>query len=274
MPIIKPATNADAARHAIALSFGDLRRDVSRVLDEARAEAAQIVADAQAERERLISDAEQVGLERGRQAGHAEGFAEGKRAGEAAALAERAAELHSLADAWNAALERFESEREGLLRDARADLLRLSIAIAERVLHRALDADEVAAVQQLDAALALAQSPTRLLVRAHPADVEQLRAALPNLVSRFADSPHTEVAEDAALTRGSCVVSTDRGEIDMRIEAQLARIAEALLPGRSPALAVADPVGHADPGAAPVEADRADGQDAQDENARDEDAGA
>ncbi len=230
MPVIRhhnPAT----ARSALVLDLGDLKRQAEAVADATRRQADVIIAEAQAERERLLRGAK----EEGRAAGHAEGLAaglaEGREAGRAEALSQTKALVDALAQAWSGSLAAFEALRDGLLCESRADLVRLSVAIAERVTKRTIDADPRAAEVQLEAALRYVTDPTRLVIRVHPEDLASTRDVLPELVRRLSESCHTQVVPEPGLARGSVVVDTDKGRVDASIDGQLDRLVEALLPG-------------------------------------------
>jgi len=226
--------------------LGDLKRESQGVAERARTEARRIIEDATAERERLLADADARGFEDGSARGREEGLVIGQREGEAKALIERAQSIDALVSAWAVPLNQFEKARIGLERDARADLIRLAIAIAQRVVRRIVDADaDAVAAASLETAIAMALTPTRLVVFANPDNTAALREILPSLAAKFADAPHCEIVDDSTLTPGSCVVRTDRGQIEMRIEDELERIAEALLPGRKVALPV-EPAGAGD----------------------------
>ena len=138
-----------------------------------------------------------------------------------------------LAVAWADALEGFETVRVALLREARLDVLRLALAIAERVAKRAVEADEASASVQLEAALELVSRASSLRIACSPEDASLLREMTPALAARFASMRHAEIIEDPSLSRGSVVVRTDKGEVDATIETQIARVCDALMPDRA-----------------------------------------
>lgn len=235
MPLISRSRIGDAIKSAIVLDLGDLMRQGERIKAAARAEADRLIAEGREERRRLIEGA----AEEGRREGWARGIEEGRAAGAAegrdAALAETRERLAALESAWTAALADFQSRREELLTAARADIVRLAATVAQIVTRRAVALDGSAAEAQLSAILSLLAAPTKLAIRVHPGDAAAFRAALPALAARFDSAGHAQLIEDASLAQGSCVATTPGGgEIDASIEAQLERIAEALLPGTPP----------------------------------------
>lgn len=232
MALIKQSNAATLAKSALVLDLGDLYRQGETILAQARARAEQLLAEAQAERRRLIDQA----AEQGRAEGFARGLAEGKevgaKEGAAAAVEQRRAELDKLAQAWSAAVGDFDARRDGLVRDAGRDVVRLATLIAQRVTRRAIALDESVAIAQVEGALAAVLRPSRVHIAIHPSDRPLVEQALPALLARLANIQHAALVDDAALERGSCVVRLDGSgaEIDASISGQLDRIAEALLP--------------------------------------------
>jgi flagellar biosynthesis/type III secretory pathway protein FliH len=233
MAVIRSAEAQTMARDAIVLDLGELSRQGDVILAQARFQAQRVIEEAQAERARLISDAEKVGRERGDQRGYAEGMARGQKQGAEEAREQIGQDLQRLAVAWGDALEHFETVRVALFREARLDVLKLAVAIAEKVAKKAIDADEHAAAAQLEAALEMISRPTRLRIACSPADKQLLTDLMPALHERFGKVASAEVVEDASLSRGSVVVRTEKGEIDATIETQIARVIGAILPDRN-----------------------------------------
>lgn len=251
MALIKSANSSVAARGAVVLDLGDLTRQGQAIIAAAQRQAQAIIADAHAERARLISDAAAAGRADGVIEGRAEGLKQGLAQGQAQALAEHKAALGAMVTGWSGALEQFVGARDRLLSEAKTEVIRLALAIGERVTKRAIEADPAAAAAQLEAVLERVLRPSRLTVRVHPADRAMLADAAPALVQRFAAVQHVELVDDGALARGSCVAvvmgaardgdagaggsgggaTGIGGEIDASIGTQLDRIAEAILPG-------------------------------------------
>ncbi|GJQ28177.1 MAG: hypothetical protein HBSAPP03_00610 [Phycisphaerae bacterium] len=216
---------------AIVLDLGDLTRQGEQMLAKARRDAAMIVEQASQERARLLAGAREEGFARGLAEGREEGRREGLEAGKAAALAAHAASLRVLEQSWGTALEAFVADRERLLLDAKADVVRLALAIATRVTRRTYAHDPTVIGALLEGALSLIAKPTRLVVRVCPADEPLAREAIPGLRTALSRVEHIDVIADPSLARGSCVVGTrEGGEVDASIGVQLDRIARALVP--------------------------------------------
>lgn len=226
-----------SGRDAIVLDLGDVSRQAERIKAAARAEADRIAAAARDEREQILAGAAEEGRKQGFEQGMAAGKADGEKQAREQGLAEARPRLERLEQAWAEALGAFESRREEMLREARHDVLRLSVLMAEKVTKRAVSLSETVAADQLAAVLTMIVRPTRLVVAVHPDDEAGVRTAAPALVERFVAGSHVEFATDAAVAPGSCVVRTPGGgEIDASVQTQLDRIVEALLPGATRAV--------------------------------------
>ncbi len=114
--------------------------------------------------------------------------------------------------------------RARLRHEAEADLLRLSITIAARILRReiTLDPESIGGIVAAALSRLAGQEVTR--VRVHPAHEAFLRARLQAL----APGQNITVSPDSSLAPGGAVFETSRGKVDASIEAQLAEIERGL----------------------------------------------
>lgn len=233
MGMIRQTASGPALKDAIVLNLGDLSREAHALAERARAEADRILAEARQERQRLIESASGEGYAKGHAEGLARGREEGLAAGKAEALTEYRERLGAIEAGWGEALSVFVGERGRLLAEARADVVRLAVLLAERLTKRRLELDPGLVVDQVESVLRLVARPTRLVIRLHPLDLPLVREAMPGLLSRLPMAEHVELVTDAALERGSCVATTaGGGMIEAAIGSQLERIAAELLPER------------------------------------------
>lgn len=231
MPMIRRADAASIAREAVVLDLGDLARQGEAMIERARLEADRIVEEAKAERERLISDADERGHAEGFARGLEEGNAKGHEDGRAAALAAQQPAFHRLEAACMDALAAFEKRRDSLHSEAERGVVSLAVRLGERVAKRAIEADEQAAVRQLQEAIGLVMRPSRVRVLVSPGDAKGMREAMPSLADRLGSSASVELVEDESLSHGSVIIEADESRIDGTIETQLERIVGAILPG-------------------------------------------
>lgn len=176
------------AARVVPVEVVDAREEAARIVDAARAEAAAMIEAARAEQERLRADA--------RREAHEEARAE------AAALLVEAARARDLA-------------REEAARDART----LALAAAERIAGEAIALEPERIVAIVREAIGRTRRARAIEVRAHPDDVRAIEAA---------SLPVLRVVADASMARGGCVVRSELGTVDARVEVRLDAMARVL----------------------------------------------
>jgi flagellar biosynthesis/type III secretory pathway protein FliH len=171
----------------------------------AAADAAVLLEGARAEAEKILSSARR----------------------DAFALLEEARSAHreSIAAASRARAS-VEAEQARALAEAKPALLRLALAIAAKVVERAVEDDQVAVAVARQALERLAE-PGGAVVLANPEDAPALRRSL------FQLGPHGaprraaahEVLEDPTVARGGVFLQTEAGYVDARTQTRLHAVA-------------------------------------------------
>lgn len=193
----EPATSPDAAPRVVPSDVYDARGEAARLLTDARAQAETIVREAHDAASRIRATA--------RAEGHAAGHAE------VAAL------LHDA-----------QAARDGLLASAEQDVARLALVAAERIVGAALAAEPERIGAIVEDVLTRARRATTVLVRAAPADVPAIERLREHLRERAGLRGPLAVRADETIARGGCVVETNLGQLDARVEVQIAALARAL----------------------------------------------
>lgn len=166
-----------------------------RLVEKARSKADAIVAEARDARDAFVAEAQEEGLQRGR--------------AEAAAI-----------------LAHAQVARDGALAAAEREMAELAIAVARRILVEELKMNPERIVDIVRDVLTRARRAQRVEIRVNPADAPTLRDAAEDAIGRA-----FRVEEDAAIERGGCIVRSELGELDARIDVQLSALARALTGG-------------------------------------------
>jgi flagellar biosynthesis/type III secretory pathway protein FliH len=119
-----------------------------------------------------------------------------------------------------------EARRARRLDELEAEIPSLVVAIARRVLGRELAAAG-AVVDVVAETLAPLRARREVTIRVAPADLPAVMAARPRLAA-LVERATLELLADARVEPGGCVVDTELGRVDARLETQLARIEAAL----------------------------------------------
>ena len=235
MPVIRNQQARHITPRAIALEMSDVHGEAAQLLASARTEANELLARARAEAEDLRAGILEEARQQGERAGHEAGLQRGRTEAMERVLAE-ALEPHrqlfeTLGPSWTEQVVRFGEERERLLDDARRELLSFALEIARRVTRRTIELDETVCVDQVAEALELLGRPASIHLSISPEDREVIEHALPGLLEKARITEGVELIESEEVPRGGCILSTTDGAVDGRIETQLDRITESLLPG-------------------------------------------
>ena len=148
----------------------------------------------------------------------------GVREGEANAKRLAAAELEPLIARLCATIEELGALRARLRHEAEADLVKLALAIARRVLRRELSVDPDALEGLVRSAVDKLQGQELVRVRVHPSQAESVMAGLRKTTAGSA----IEVVADASREPGAVIFETTRGNLDASVESQLQEIERGL----------------------------------------------
>jgi flagellar assembly protein FliH len=212
----------------VTFEYEDLARQCDEYVAQAHRQGEAIVAEAASRSEEF------------RRRAYDEGHAAGQHDGLAAAqglidsrAAKLAAEqtherLRTVLPALEALVGSLEVERERWLTVWESAAVRLSAAIAEKIVRRELAQRPELTIEIVREALQLAAGRPQITLRLNPKDLEQLRASEPirECLSRVGEAV---LLPDDAISRGGCLIETRHGAIDARIETQLLRIVDELL---------------------------------------------
>jgi flagellar assembly protein FliH len=153
-----------------------------------------------------------------------EARAAGVEEGEAAGRNRAAAELQPVIERLARAIDELGQMRARLRKEAEADLVRLSLAIAHRVLRRELAVDPDALRGLVLAALEKLQSQEICRARVHPSHAALVSGCLQQIVTDHS----VEVIADPSCELGAVVFETERGNLDASVESQLGEIERGL----------------------------------------------
>jgi flagellar assembly protein FliH len=192
------------------------------ILAEARSRATQICVDAQAEAEGLLRQAHEQIAGLTSQA-REEGFSKGQAEGRQAALQEMEGQLNAI----SALLAAIREERHEAIRAAEPEILRLSLAIAERLVHRHISIDPETLFGVVKHAIAKLNEHDKLTIRIHPNDIDMLQQYRNKLVT-IADTHNIRFVEDATVEQGSAAVESTAATVDARFSTQLSQAEQIL----------------------------------------------
>lgn len=183
-----------------------------RVLD-AQAQAEDILSAAEADAEHVRAEAQDLlsDVEATHAAAKERGFAEGREAG-LAAVTEQLATL--------------ERRKEEFFAQAEPEIVKLVLQCTEKVFGRVVDAHRQVVVDVVRQAIA-ASIGDRIVVSVAPSDYAVITQAEDELRGLLDRTKRIHFKEDESVSPGGCVLETEIGTIDARLETQLKAIKKA-----------------------------------------------
>lgn len=193
------------------------------LIQQAQEEAEGCLARAQKEAEDCLAQAQERAAALAQEA-YDDGFKQGEEAAREE-IAERFATLFaSLEQAWEA-LSRGRAEA---LRLAEEDIITLALQLAQKIVHYEVSGHRQVFATTLQRALTFLVDCDRVVIRVNPTDLVQAQELQPHLVGSRGLSTAPILCGDESIGRGGCVVDSEFGSIDARIEAQFAELEQHL----------------------------------------------
>jgi flagellar assembly protein FliH len=212
-------------------NFDDLRRQCEEYIEGARQQGEQLLAEARAAADEV------------RRRAHTEGVSSGQREGldsarqlvdaRAAEIAARQTQeqLRTVLPAFQAAAQALQAERDRWLAAWETAAVELSAAIAGKILRHELSRRPELAAPVIREALQLAAGQPHVRLHLHPLDLAQLHDCGAQAAGRLSAVGEATLVPDERVTRGGCIIETQHGVIDARLETQIDRIVSELLEG-------------------------------------------
>ncbi len=149
-----------------------------------------------------------------------QGFQDGVRHAEAAVQKQFQAQLSEVGARLAASLADVAALRPQLRHQAEAQVVELSLLVAQKILHRTLTMDPDALTGLIKAALGRIDARELLEIRVAPVHHAQVKAAL----DRLGLPSQVQLVADSSLEPGAVLIQSDRGRLDASVSTQLAEI--------------------------------------------------
>lgn len=174
------------------------------------------------ERAGMKEKSSQVGIEQKEQQARARGVEEGR----TAARAEFEKNAAALRQQIGTALRDFAAERDTYFHRVEEQVVRLSLAIVRKILHRESQVDPLLLTGVLRVAMEKVASTTTTRLRANPADIKVWREYFAQDHEKY---PAPELIGDPELEPSRCILETDLGTTEIGLETQLKEIEKGFL---------------------------------------------
>lgn len=168
--------------------------------------------------EEIEEKAYQRGFDEGKQAGYAEGEKAGIDIGTQA--------IEPVADSMHQVIQQFETIRSESYRNIEKEVVELALTIARKIVCHEVktNKDVVACVAR--EALSRVEDPGKVKIKMSPSDLELIQNSKTHLAKLQDNMQHVSFEASDNIERGGCIIETDLGEIDARIDKQFQAVAE------------------------------------------------
>ena len=188
-------------------------------LDDVKDEAKKIVTDADQRARKILEEARRKADNLTKQAetkGHTQGLAEGKK--------EVAARLEEALSTLNQAVK----QRKKIIKDAEAEVLRLSIKVAEQIVRSEVSLHRDVCLNIISEAIGRVSDREQLILKVNREDIEQVKKYKDRIAGLVDGVKSFTVLEDSNVEPGGCIIETNLGYVDARISTKLAIMEDAL----------------------------------------------
>ena len=169
-----------------------------------------------------IEAIEEQAYQRGFDAGKEEGYAEGEKAG----IDIGTHSIAPVADSLYQAIEQFETIRTESYKSIEEEVVKLALTIARKIVCHEVKINRDVVVCVAREALSRGEDPGNVTIKMSPADLELIQKTKTQLVKLQENIKHVTFEASDGVGQGGCIIETDLGDIDARIEKQFQAVAE------------------------------------------------
>lgn len=161
----------------------------------------------------LVQEAEQKG--------YTAGFEKGKNESMLIESQKLSPMMTALAEA-KASINRHMANRQA---DIERDAIQLAVSVARNMLQHHINRKPEPTLHIIRSAISMAMGQPNLRIKTHPEDSEAVRVILQDMIPDASDEENVDIVVDRNIDKGGCLVHSDFGTIDARIDQQLSTIA-------------------------------------------------
>lgn len=151
-------------------------------------------------------------------------FEEGKLSG----VAEAEKTFSDVTQSFASACDEISKLKEKMLERSQSDMLRLVLAIAERVVQANIEIDTEVVTRTVKQAILLAVSAEEFHIRVNPEDLQVVNEHKPLFIASLSGLSNIEFVPDQTIIRGGCILESPLGRVDATLEAQMEAISTCL----------------------------------------------
>ena len=160
------------------------------------------------------------------QEGYKEGFAKGKTEGEKIGTALASNQVKPLVDTLQSGVMQLKNLRQETYRQIEMQVVDLALAIARQVVCREVEMDKEVVICVAREALAKVEDAASINIKMSPSDLQFINETKIQLSDLTNKIDNFTIEAEESVESGGCIIETNQGEIDARIEKQLQAVEE------------------------------------------------
>jgi len=178
-----------------------------------------------------VSEMERLRLafeEEGRQR-EAQAYARGVTAGRSQHEEKFRLEMQKTADTLDKVFREIGMLKQQLIHEAEEEIIRLSLHIAEKIVHHEIKSNPEVIHHVLTKAMENVLDRDNITIRLHPDDYHQLMAIKNDFLQNYDGLKNVVFQKDETVKQGGTIIETQHGEVDARIDQQLREVTRTML---------------------------------------------
>lgn len=156
-----------------------------------------------------------------------EAYAKGFRHGQSDAEVKVLEKTETLLDYLRDLGQAIALSQEKIVMSAEKSIGKLALAVAGKLVRREIHIDESVVEDIVRESLEAVKSGNSIKLKVNARDIDRIRDCKDTLLRAADDIPDFEIVEDPRVEQGGCIVETDFGIVDARIDSQLQEIGRA-----------------------------------------------
>jgi flagellar assembly protein FliH len=194
------------------------REEVERKLNEEINKKVSIALEEQ--KETLYSQ-----FEKGKQVSYKQGFSNGSEMGKK----DGKDEIKPILDDFFQIIKKISSEKEQVLINVENEILALCNLIVKKIIKKEVEEDNTIILNIIKESLSFISNETNIILKLNPKDYNTIKVYENELKITLKDIKNFKMEPDEKITQGGCLLETNAGEIDARLETKLKELENMLL---------------------------------------------
>jgi flagellar assembly protein FliH len=151
-------------------------------------------------------------------------YENGLRQGEKAGMEIAERKIEALMPRFADAIAEVHKLKSKLYARAEKDVVKLALEVAKRIVHREIQADPEIIQTLVKVALSHVAVKSPATIRLHPADYSYILQHRGELTQDTEEDREVVLLADKSIERGGCLVQTECGDVDARIEEEFLEV--------------------------------------------------